>query len=253
MTNDTQGELDTMENVLLAHGISPEFIAAYNQAARTTIQTVPAMNMEDVPDTNLCEALQINDSQGKPCSARDASNQSSPSSASPASTVMGEDEFVRIVSKVNHNFTEIGVSCAKDIYRALSVATAKPSLVCDEWLDGLMNEHDMNVPDNLLVAPNGFGLHKEAMRAALSKMLPYIAINEAGYRKKIAELEAARTQTPTAMPSLVGDMGECPVLEIKLYARGLLVNSSIDETLWVWAQNEILKALAKATAKQEVV
>lgn len=88
-------------------------------------------------------------------------------------------------------------------YRNLSAATAKPGLVGDEWIDGLMNEHDMNVPGNLLAAPNGFGLHKEAIRAALNKMLPYIAINEAGYRKKIAELEAALTK-----PSPSGTAGE---------------------------------------------
>lgn len=55
--------------------------------------------------------------------------------------------------------------------------------ITDDIVDAIINEHDMNVPDELLAAPTGFGAHREAIRAALQKIIPLTLHIEAEYKR----------------------------------------------------------------------
>ncbi len=55
--------------------------------------------------------------------------------------------------------------------------TREPDVGCpisEDILEAVINEHDMNVPDELLASPGGFGAHRGAMRKALEKIIPLL-------------------------------------------------------------------------------
>lgn len=63
------------------------------------------------------------------------------------------------------------------------IVTDQPVAITDDILEAVINEHDMNVPDDLLASPGGFGAHREAMRTALQKIIPLTLHIEAEYKR----------------------------------------------------------------------
>lgn len=73
---------------------------------------------------------------------------------------------------------------------AAGVEEIEEMLIPDNMVEAIISEHDINVPDNLLASPEGFGAHREAMKAAMQKILPQV-LHIGGIYKR--ELEALRS------------------------------------------------------------
>lgn len=85
----------------------------------------------------------------------------------------------------DHSSTHIGnADGSVDLIVAnLESKTHQPVAITDDILEAVINEHDMNVPDDLLASPGGFGAHREAMRTALQKIIPLTLHIEAEYKR----------------------------------------------------------------------
>lgn len=76
------------------------------------------------------------------------------------------------------------LDCADKIVALISESHQPVELPCsDDILEAVINEHDLNVPEGLLASPAGFGAHREAMKAALAKIIPLTLHIEAEYNK----------------------------------------------------------------------
>lgn len=79
------------------------------------------------------------------------------------------------------------------------------SYISDDILEAVINEHDMNIPDDLLVSPGGFGAHRGAMKAALEKIIPLTMHIELEYREARKRESGGWVSMRTSPP----ENGEC--------------------------------------------
>lgn len=102
--------------------------------------------------------------------------------------------------------TGLGFRKSLEAYEAAK-SVEQPVAITDDILEAVINEHDMNVPDELLASPGGFGAHREAMRAALQKIIPLTLHIEAEYKR------ATKRES-------VDEWRRCPVCESRSVTKG---------------------------------